>query len=59
MDQDAVIGRVYREKAQAEEARDVLIAVVRALKLGQMSLDRIEITGAGISVHPAEAQADG
>ncbi len=57
LDADTVIGQLYREKATAEQVRDVLMGIIRKLKSGDLSLDQIEIGDNTIEVKPLPLKA--
>lgn len=55
METDAVIGKLYRELMSAQQANALLSEMVRGLKDGTLSTDRIVFTEAGITILPLES----
>ncbi len=54
MNQDALIGQLYRELSDAKEANDVLIAIVTGLKTGTLPDERVTLNEDGsITLEPA------
>ena len=52
MEADTLLGRLYREKAELEEIRDLLITVISGLKSGEISMERVEVTEQGVHLKP-------
>lgn len=52
MDTYAVIGKLYVALLEAEEQKVNLISLVKAVKDGEMALDRIGVTDNSVSVNP-------
>ena len=52
MDNDALIGKLYKALMEAEEQKKFLIDVISAIKSKELALERIETSGTSVTVLP-------
>ena len=50
MNDDEMIGRLYRSLVQAEERFSAVVGIVAAIKDGTLDLARVEVSETGINV---------